>query len=490
MVVLLRIKKNPPIPQLAMKKILLSTILFALCAGAFAQTVTLTFTGRDANDRRVRLNHVIITNQTRNWSETVIWPDTVLTIENGTGVFDVETVHAPSLQLFQNHPNPFNGTTDVLLVVADAGAVTLEITDVDGRAVVPAMDFSTVVRANNHSPHQFRITLSATGTYVMSARQNGKTASIKMVNNGGGNGNKIEYAGNVETWCTASLLPKSHTRGAVTHPFDLGDVMEYAGYAAINGRMDTVIISQPLSDSQEFVMTFEGVQTDGLPCSGIPTLTDINGNVYNTVLVGSQCWMKENLRVRKFPDNTEIAQGATYSTDGPYYFDDSESDIPLAERGYLYNWSAAMHGAVSSSAVPSGVQGICPNGWHLPSEAEWEALKDYVSAQPEYTCGGNTSNIAKSVASESWWNSYNGGCNPGDQRASPNNDTGFSAVPAGTLGVYGYDDAGHLAHFWSATEHSDYTAAAIYYSLDYDTNDFSRATTVKERRASVRCLRD
>lgn len=283
--------------------------------------------------------------------------------------------------------------------------------------------------------------------------------------------------------------PKSHTRGGVTRPFDFGDLMEYTGFAAINGRMDTVTVSQPLADSQEIVMTFENVQTDGLPCPDISTVTDIAGNVYHTVLIGSQCWMRENLRTTKFPDNTEIAQG-TYTSSDPCYYDDSESDIPLAERGYLYNWSAAMHGAASSSSVPSEVQGICPDGWHLPSEAEWEVLKDYVSAQPEYTCSGNTDFIAKAVASESWWNSYNGGCNPGDQRDSPNNATGFSAVPAGTLGVYGYNDAGYSAHFWSSTENSGYTSAAIYYSLDYDTNDFLWATTVKERRASVRCLRD
>ena len=475
------------------KKIYLFTIILTLCISALSQTTALSFTGKDANDHWVRLNRVIVTNMTKNWSETVVWPDTVLTIENGTGIYDVEAVHAPPLQLFQNHPNPFNGTTDVLLAAVDAGAVTMEIADVNGRIAVPEMDISTIVRANNYSPrHLFRITLAAAGTYVMTVRQNGKTASIKMVNNGGGNGNGVEYVGIVGANDHSPLqfpTPKSHARGAVTRPFDFGDVMEYTGYAAINGRMDTVTVSQPLSDSQEIVMMFEGVQTDGLPCLGIPTLTDINGNVYHTVLVGSQCWMRENLRATKFPDNTEIATG-TYTSSDPFYYDDSESDIPLAERGSLYNWSAAMHGAASSSAVPSGVQGICPNGWHLPSEAEWEVLIDYVSAQPEYICGETPDDIAKSVSSEFWWNSYNGGCNPGDQRTSPNNATGFSAIPAGTLGVYGYDDAGFSAHFWSSTENSGYSAAAIYYSLDYDTNGFLWATTVKERRASVRCISD
>ena len=131
------------------KKIYLFTIILTLYISAFAQTATLTFTGRDATDRWVRLNRVIITNMTKNWTETMVWPDTVLTVENGTGIYDVETMCTSSLHLSQNHPNPFNGTTDVLLAAVDAGAVTLEITDVYGRVAVPAMDISTIVRANN-----------------------------------------------------------------------------------------------------------------------------------------------------------------------------------------------------------------------------------------------------------------------------------------------------------------------------------------------------
>ena len=482
-----------------MKKILLLSILLMSFVCTWSQTVTVTFTGRDATAQWVPLHHVVVTNQTRNWSETIAWPDTVLTIENGTGIYDVETMCTSSLQLAQNHPNPFNGTTDVLLTAADAGMVTMEITDVNGRPVVETWCTASLpcVGTQNFAyppaaTHQFRITLSAPGTYILTARQNGRAVSVKMVNAGNGGHDGIEYTGIVGTQNFAfqpPLPPKTDIRGAVTRPFEIGDLMEYVGYAAINGRMDTVTVSQQLSDSQEIVMMFGYTQTDGLPCPDIPTLTDANGNVYHTVQIGSQCWMKENLRTTKFPDYTEIAQG-TYTSNDPYYYDDTESDIPLAERGYLYNWSAAMHGAASSNAVPSGVQGVCPDGWHLPSEAEWETLKEYVSGQPEYVCGGDPNSIAKAVASKSWWNSYAGGCNPGDQSVRPNNATGFTAVPAGTLGVYGYNDAGVSAHFWSATENSGYTAAAIYYGLDYDTTEFSWATTVKERRASVRCLHD
>ena len=152
-----------------MKKIFLLHILLILCVCAWSQTVTLTFTGRDANHQWVPLHHVVVNNQTRNWSETIVWPDTVLTIENGTGIYDAETMCTSSLQLYQNHPNPFNGTTDVLLTVADAGMVTMEIADVYGRGLETTHALS--LRAGTH---QFRITLSAAGTYVLTARQTGK----------------------------------------------------------------------------------------------------------------------------------------------------------------------------------------------------------------------------------------------------------------------------------------------------------------------------
>ena len=103
------------------------------------------------------------------------------------------------VQLSQNTPNPFNGTTEVYLTTAEAGTVTVEIADINGRMVVGT---------NNYSPqpgvHQFRIALATPGTYVLTARQNGQTSSIKMICNGGGNGNSIDYIGTVETRLIAS----------------------------------------------------------------------------------------------------------------------------------------------------------------------------------------------------------------------------------------------------------------------------------------------
>ena len=112
-------------------------------------------------------------------------------MQNGTGID--ESVANGGFALSQNNPNPFTGTTDVNLTVADAGAVTLEIVDGNGKTV------GTHRARPEIGTHQFRVSLSAAGTYVMTARQNGKTSSIKMVCNGGGNANGIDYLGMVQT---------------------------------------------------------------------------------------------------------------------------------------------------------------------------------------------------------------------------------------------------------------------------------------------------
>ena len=212
-----------------MKRILLLVMACGFVLTGLAQTVTLTFSGRDAQNHYVQLNQVTVTNVTRGWQETLVWPDTILTMQNGTGIDDaVETCHGASLQLSQNNPNPFNGTTHVNLTVADAGMVMMEIADVNGKIV------GTHRVCPQQGTHQFRITLSHAGTYILTARQNGKSSSVKMVCHGGGNGNRIEYIGShVETLRATSLRPK----GATTNPFQFGDQMEYVGTATIGGNV-------------------------------------------------------------------------------------------------------------------------------------------------------------------------------------------------------------------------------------------------------------
>ena len=131
-----------------------------------------------------------------------------------------------------------------------------------------------------------------------------------------------------------------------------------------------------------------------------------------------------------------------------------------------------MNGAGSSSADPSGIQGVCPTGWHLPSDAEWTELVDYL--------GGET--IAAGKLKESGnmhWNSPNIGAT---------NETGFTALPGGYRFYGEFYDIGGYANFWTAMESSGTSAWTRFFY--YDSAGLQRNATEKRGGLSVRCVRD
>ena len=231
-----------------------------------------------------------------------------------------------------------------------------------------------------------------------------------------------------------------------------------------------------------------GTPQGGQPCPGHETVTDYDDNTYNTVKIGDQCWMKENLRVTHYADGSAISAGdSNTSNTVPYYYDYSSSNIPLAARGYLYNWPAAMHGAVSSNSDTINVQGICPNGWHLPSDAEWTQLTNYVGNQSEYQCGGSSDNIAKALASTEGWNNNDNNCAVGSNQMV-NNATGFSAVPAGACDGSSFYRAGYDAYLWSSSEIG--SGLAWFRGLSNDNAYVYWGSYDEPIGFSVRCLRD
>jgi uncharacterized protein (TIGR02145 family) len=470
-----------------------------------AQPVTLTFTGRDANSRYLPLTRVIVSNLTKGWQETLLWPDTVL-VMSGTGIGDFETFQETSLRLSQNNPNPFDGTTFVNMHVAEPGDVAVEITDIAGR----------IVGANNYSPlqpgiYEILITLSSPGLYFLTARQDGCTASVKMVNRGNGGGNAITFTNTVgaNNYSPLQPQPKNAHRGVMDNPFDHGDQMEYVGFAMQNGtEVESDHVVQLQEASQTVVLTFGGgAVVDEKSCPGTPTVTDHEGNVYATVQIGNQCWMRDNLRTTTSPSTGTYLipaadTGPTYTGKQAFWYNNDSATYAPINYGLLYNWNAAVdtfntdYGETSVNTdynnavfvIFSGHRrGICPAGWHLPSDAEWTALTDYVSSQSGYTCGGDSSHIAKALASTEGWNTYSGSCAVGNNQGA-NNATGFSAVPAGNCYGASFYYAGDYAIFWSSTQSLSYNAWSR--RLLYDYADVGRYGNFKNRGYSVRCLRD
>ena len=210
---------------------------------------------------------------------------------------------------------------------------------------------------------------------------------------------------------------------------------------------------------------------------GTNKMVDADGNEYETVQIGAQCWTKTNLRSTKAADGTAIAAGGSdTSTTVAYRYYPGNSSSNVSAYGYLYNWAAAKL--------------VCPAGWHLPSDAEWTVLTDYVSSQSEYTCGGDNSYIAKALASTEGWNTSSATCAVGNNQ-STNNATGFSAVPAGFYGGgsgYPYLNFSSGADFWSATQSDNLNAYDR--SLYYIYNHVRIFNYSKSRGYSVRCLRN
>ena len=212
-------------------------------------------------------------------------------------------------------------------------------------------------------------------------------------------------------------------------------------------------------------------------------VTDIDGNKYDAVQIGEQVWMSMNMRTTRFADGTAIAEGSEISREEAYRYPSSNSN---ALNGYLYNWKAVMYEGESSEANPSGVQGICPDGWHLPSEAEWQQLTDYLSSHSEYVCSGTGESVAKSLAYTREWMKCGLGCTIGCN-LEDNNATGFSAVPVGFYpGTY--TNYGYSAAFWTTTETDSISAMGV--NLYVSDSLVRRTVCDKVGGFSVRCLRN
>ncbi len=227
------------------------------------------------------------------------------------------------------------------------------------------------------------------------------------------------------------------------------------------------------------------------PCG--TTISDIDGNSYNTVLIGAQCWTKENLRVRRYNSTNPDLNGRSILFDASggsggssttwenlkigahtiYAHDSTTTPSNLTKYGYLYNWYAAKGIYTTGNIQSTDTLNICPSGWHVPTDAEWTTLTTELGT--ESAAGGKMKSIGTA-----YWNSPNTGAT---------NESGFSALPGGRrYNVGNFSSINSDAFFWSATESASTTAWVR--NLNYNGGLVYVNYSNKSFGASVRCLRN
>jgi uncharacterized protein (TIGR02145 family) len=200
----------------------------------------------------------------------------------------------------------------------------------------------------------------------------------------------------------------------------------------------------------------------GAPCPGTPTVT-YSGKTYNTVQIGEQCWLKENLNVgiRINGSQNQMNNGVFEK----YCYDDLESNYDT--YGGMYQWSEMMQ-----NVTVEGAQGICPTGWHLPMDVEWSILENYLGGME----------VASGKMKESGfihWLSPNTGAT---------NESGFTALAGGYSSVPYFGFVGEVGSFWTSTEVTPADAKTRYLANNTATLS-SPLPTEKTWSMSVRCLK-
>lgn len=232
----------------------------------------------------------------------------------------------------------------------------------------------------------------------------------------------------------------------------------------------TIMLSACSKDDSKPTNPFNGKTTAIFnPSVTYGTMTDQDGNVYATVTIGTQTWMAENLRTTKYNDGTVIPN----VTDEHNWFDlktgaycnynNTINADTIATYGRLYNWYAINTGK------------LAPKGWHVPTDAEWTTLTDYL--------GGDSAASRKlREKGTTHWKCQNTGAT---------NETGFTALPGGyrNYSYYGqFYEVGEDCRLWSATNFT--TSSAWYRFVDCNNSDVGRYGFEKTSGLSVRCVRD
>ncbi len=358
----------------------------------------------------------------------------------GIGTLDInnETLHI--------YPNPMTVQSILTFEASESGNTVICIVDLSGKIVC---QISLVLSTGSHS---FRISGISRGMYFVKITGINYNYSTKLISQSNLQSTaRIEYVSSVKNPASNQL---KNITATIDMPYTDGDQLLYTGSSGI---YSTIVTDVPISSK---TITFNFV-----------ACTDNDGNNYTTVQIGTgksgiQTWMAENLNIGVRING--ILEQADNGIIEKYCYNDSVNNCNT--YGGLYQWNEMMQ-----YVITEGVKGICPSGWHLPNDAEWTALTDFL-------VGDSIAGGKMKEAGTAHWLSPNYGAT---------NSSGFTALPGGHRYYGGY---GHFegltqdATFWSSTE--DSSTGAVARCLFCSHEDVDHCGSDKANGSSARCVHD
>ncbi len=224
------------------------------------------------------------------------------------------------------------------------------------------------------------------------------------------------------------------------------------------GALSQINAQNDLIESLQNQLADCGVATNG-PCASLDHVT-YGGHDYALTEIGDQCWFAENLRSTDYTNGDAIPASANWgsTTDGAQAVYDGDENNAFT-FGRLYNWHAV-----------EDARGLCPSGWHVPDDTEWQALIDAIGAQ----------GALQLKATSGWTVGPNG-----------TDDHGFDGRPAGKRSTNGvYANLGALATWWSATPNDNGGDAHVFSLIDNSDEVYSQQGISRQQGRSIRCLKN
>lgn len=435
----------------------LSILASILVISAVGQkpSLELTFTAIDSNVN-VQIDSIKVINRTRGGDTVLYWPDTVLILEYQVGITELIN-EGNKFKLYQNYPNPAKSQTTISLYVPEKNQVYMMITDMLGRQVI------STVRLLDKGFHSFRFTPGEGDLFSFTAYWRGTSSSIKILNAG----LNLQKAASFEYIGSENPGPQSKKISSVQgFSFKLGDELLYIAYT---NTLQSGMLDSPATSK---IYTFQFATN--MPCPGTPTVT-YEGQVYNTIQIFSQCWLKENLNVgTMIPGSQQMSNDSIIEK----YCYNNEIDS-CTKYGGLYLWNEMMQ-----YTTQQGTQGICPPDWHIPTDEEWKVLEGAVDSlyrigNPQWDIDADYRgfNVGTNLKTTSGW----------PWGGSGTDLFGFSCLPGGYCAGGFFGEILGSGYQWTSTE----IAGGEYYRLLlYNDQKVGRGGWYEGYGRSIRCIRD